>query len=366
MDRLRALGAERKSLEGDETEQAQEFDRRKSQLRAAALFTHQIAATRDMPTILSQTVDSLARLLGHQEVNLFLIEEQRNSAVLRSSSSESGQKRLEEGSGIDVNGQSLEARTIRSGNYQLSTSIAGGDGSPEPPVILSQAALPLLVRGEVIGVLSIRSERETTFNRDEIEVLQILADQVAASIGGVRLLSQSESTAAQLENLTSRQTRQSWQQHLENRNAGYQFTPGGVRPLPPGKESAEEDSLRVPLMLRGQEIGSIALQRKDAPTWEESERDLIEKVAAQVALALDNSRLLEETRQRAAQEQTVNEISARISRSMDVDTLLQTAVRELAALPDVGEALVFIEPIGRERRQAPNKTVGGYNDETIA
>jgi hypothetical protein len=54
--------------------------------------------------------------------------------------------------------------------------------------------------------------------------------------------------------------------------------------------------------------------------------------------------LLEVTRQHAVQEQTVSEISARFNRSLDVDTLLQTAVRELAALPEVSEASVFIIP----------------------
>ncbi|HEX2697302.1 MAG TPA: hypothetical protein VHM28_06295, partial [Anaerolineales bacterium] len=62
----------------------------------------------------------------------------------------------------------------------------------------------------------------------------------------------------------------------------------------------------------------------------------------QVALALENSRLLDETRQRAIQEQTVNEISGRFSRSLDIDALLQTAARELGALPEVAEVSVFV------------------------
>jgi len=85
-------------------------------------------------------------------------------------------------------------------------------------------------------------------------------------------------------------------------------------------------NLIIPLVLRGQEIGSIALQRKDRAEWTEPDQDLVKKVAIQVALALDNSRLIEETRQHAVHEQTVNEISGRFNRSLDVDTLLQTAV----------------------------------------
>jgi len=109
--------------------------------------------------------------------------------------------------------------------------------------------------------------------------------------------------------------------------------------------------LHIPLVLRGQEIGSIALQRKDKAEWPEPDRDLAKKVAIQVALALDNIRLIDETRQHAVQEQTVNEISGHFSRSLDVDTLLQTAVRELAALPDVSEASIFIKPSDENKNQ---------------
>jgi hypothetical protein len=63
-----------------------------------------------------------------------------------------------------------------------------------------------------------------------------------------------------------------------------------------------------------------------------------------MSLALDNSRLLEETRQRAVQQQTVNEISNRLNRSLDIDTLLQAAARELGSLPEVEEVSVFIQP----------------------
>ena len=46
--------------------------------------------------------------------------------------------------------------------------------------------------------------------------------------------------------------------------------------------------------------------------------------------------------ERASQERVVSEISARFSHSLDVDALLQAAVREFAALPEVTEAAVYL------------------------
>jgi GAF domain-containing protein len=69
---------------------------------------------------------------------------------------------------------------------------------------------------------------------------------------------------------------------------------------------------------------------------------LLEEVASQVGLAVDNIRLLEEATQRARQEQTVGKLAAQFSQSLDLDTLLQTAARELGKLPDVSEVSVIV------------------------
>jgi GAF domain-containing protein len=145
-----------------------------------------------------------------------------------------------------------------------------------------------------------------------------------------------------LETLTAQQTQVSWQEYLRRRNLAYQYTPAGIRQIAPGASNKGKSALRMPLRLRGQEIGTITVQRKEASVWKGAERELTEKIATQVALALDNSRLLEDSRRRAVQEQTVSEIAARLSRSLDIDSLLQTAVRELSALPEVAEVAVFI------------------------
>ena len=107
-------------------------------------------------------------------------------------------------------------------------------------------------------------------------------------------------------------------------------------------------AISAPIMLRGQKIGNISIARKGDAVWSKLDKDLIEEVASQVGLAIDNIRLLEEATQRAKQEQTIGKLAARFSQSLDLDTLLQTAARELGQLPDVSEVSVFI---GQETQQ---------------
>jgi hypothetical protein len=69
-------------------------------------------------------------------------------------------------------------------------------------------------------------------------------------------------------------------------------------------------------------------------------------VATQAGLAMDNIRLLEDATEHATQEQLVGELAFRFSQVIDIDSLLQTATRELGQLPGVEEALVFIGTAG--------------------
>ncbi|MBK8824054.1 MAG: hypothetical protein IPN58_16070 [Anaerolineales bacterium] len=56
------------------------------------------------------------------------------------------------------------------------------------------------------------------------------------------------------------------------------------------------------MILHGQQIGTIKLLEKAVQHWSEREQNLIEKIADQVALALENSRLVEEA-QKALRDQ---------------------------------------------------------------
>ena len=59
--------------------------------------------------------------------------------------------------------------------------------------------------------------------------------------------------------------------------------------------------LAAPLLLRDQTAGLIALECTTPRDWQPSESELLQHVAAQVAVALDNARLLRESEQRAEQ-----------------------------------------------------------------
>ncbi len=352
---FKALQEERKNLEKHVAERTGELEKRNSSMQSMVYFTRQMAGIQDISLIPAKAVDLITENFRHFHAGFFLLTEDGKTAILQAASSDEGRKLVAKGFHVEVGDNSLVGRVAKqarlivvAGNSKTSATL---ERESEIPRTRSEIALPVAARGKILGVLDIQSEQNQAFGQSESEILQLLADQLGTSMDNARLLNEARAYETQLDVLNSQQIQSTWRENLINQKMAYQFTPSGIKSISLGAKPIDQDGLQIPLVLRGQEIGSIAFQRKDKAEWPEPDRDLAKKVAIQVALALDNIRLIDETRLRAVQEQTVNEISGRFSRSLDVDTLLQTAVRELAGLPDVSEASIFIKPSDENKNQ---------------
>jgi GAF domain-containing protein len=102
-------------------------------------------------------------------------------------------------------------------------------------------------------------------------------------------------------------------------------------------------ALVAPIKLRGQPIGALGFRQVEGGRpWSDEEIALAEAIAEQFALAADNLRLLDETQRRVAREQMLNTITDRFARSLDLETILQTAVQELGQSLQVHEVSILV------------------------
>ena len=105
--------------------------------------------------------------------------------------------------------------------------------------------------------------------------------------------------------------------------------------LPPSQTSRNEDGL-------GHLWGLLAVQQCAAPRrWDELEIDLLKKLSAQVAVAIHQSYLYQQTQQQARQEQALSRVIQAIRNSLDLTTIFQTAVMEMGSLLQVEQANIL-------------------------
>lgn len=364
---LLALERERFLLEKRVEERTAEIASKTIQLEAASSVARKIAEIRDLQSLLDNVTRSIADQFGFYHVGLFLLDDKKQFAILQAASSEGGRKMLQLGHRLGVGQTGIVGYVTGRGRPRVALD-TGADAvffdNPHLPLTHSEMALPLIVRGNVIGALDIQSEKGKAFSDDDVEIMQTVADQLAIAIENARLFSETETVISQFEVLTALQTRDAWAGYLRRRAPGYQYTTLGVRPLSAAVPAAGENSheLRVPITLRGQEIGAIRLRRKEtAPAWSQRERELAAEISAQVALALDTSRLLEETQKNAARDQMIAGVSNRIRQTLDMETVLQTAANELRNAFGLMEAEVRLNP-AKPAEETRAKPAGAPHD----
>ncbi len=362
---LNQLQALQSGLEGQIAARTAELVRRTAQLEAAATVARRAAEIRDIDTLLNETVRLISDRFGFYHAGIFLLDERGEYAVLQAASSEGGQRMLARGHRLKVGQVGIVGYVAGTGEPRIALDV-GADAvffdNPDLPLTHSEMALPLKVGERVIGVLDVQSEEPAAFTQEDVAVLQTMADQIALAIENARTLDRMDRTVRELERVYGEYTREAWQavrrsrrwmgrryRHLipepveELTEEARQALSEGRSVLQPIYEEGDGrvvgNFLAVPLKLRGQVVGVLNL-RFAAPEVSPEAVQMVEAIADRLALALENARLLEETRRHAERDRRIAEITARVRASMDPETVLRTAAQELGAVLGVDRVVV--------------------------
>jgi len=187
---------ERKQAEGALQEAHEELARRTHDLER--WITHLQKATdiaRDAATILDvqQLLAGVASLIpkrfGFNYAGIFLVDEAGEYAILRAVSSEGGRRMLEKEHKVRVGGGTIVGSAAAGDPtvvLKMDEEVASAD-IPRPRDTRSEIALPLQVRGSIIGVLDIHSSKPEAFDEGDVTILQAMADQLAVAVENARL-----------------------------------------------------------------------------------------------------------------------------------------------------------------------------------
>ncbi len=124
----------------------------------------------------------------------------------------------------------------------------------------------------------------------------------------------------------------------------------------PGQTSGElpKSALWVPLVVGDETRGVISLQnidREDA--FSDSDVELLTTLAASLSVALENVRLIDETRQRLAELATVNEVSQALSTQLDLDALIELVGEQMRRTFDADICYVAIHDVPNAQIEFP-------------
>ena len=230
---LTFLSKDRSELETRVNERTAGYIKKNEQLRAVSYIARQTADIQDLEAILTLVVNLVTDQFGYYHAGIFLTNESETDVILQAASSEGGKRMVERGHSFKIGAKSIVGHSASQKKPRIALDV-GTDAvffnNPDLPNTKSEMALPLLVHDKVLGILDIQSEQSQAFNDDDIDVLQILADQIAVAIENMRVLEDAQTALMQVETLTTVRTRDTWRQKTKEGDFSYTYNPLGMRP----------------------------------------------------------------------------------------------------------------------------------------
>jgi HAMP domain-containing protein len=182
-------------LRGLYSDLERKVEARTQQLAAAAEVGRAATSILSTDELLRRAVDLIRDRFGYYHVSIFLLDERGENALLAEATGEVGAQLKADGYSLPVGSHSLVGWVTANRKPRITLDV-GDDVVYFKNELLtgtrSEAALPLRVGERLIGALDVQSRALNAFNQADVEVLQVLADQLATAIENGRLFARQE------------------------------------------------------------------------------------------------------------------------------------------------------------------------------
>ncbi|MEM7034088.1 MAG: GAF domain-containing protein [Chloroflexota bacterium] len=326
----------------------------------------------NLDQLLIELVEQVKAGFEYYHVHIYLIDVERQDLVMTAGVGEAGAQMKADGHHISLNTTaSLVSRAAHTGQIVNVPDVSQNpDWLPNKllPDTKAEMAVPILVEGQVVGVLDVQHDLVAGLNDQDATLLRSLANQAAVAIRNAGLFEQIETALDDVQAVQSRYLAQAWEGRASNvqQSSKLDTRLGSPQLNQAIIEKAEQlslnqdraaiirledegaDSIVAPVKLSNHQIGALqihqAVDADDGVNWTQQDLNLIEAVLDQVALSAENLRLFDETRDLAAFERMANEITEKMRRAPTLEILVETAAIELGKALDVGYSNVTIAP----------------------
>ena len=357
-----------------EQQQQEVLLRRGKQLQLGTEVAQDIASAPALDELFRRVVTLVKERFGYYHTQLLRYDPGLNAVVLVTGYGEIGARMLEAGHRMEM-GRGLIGLAAASGQTVMRVNTRNDpDWKPNPllPETRDEIALPIKFGDRVLGVLDVQSSEAGAITEDDQQLLEGLCGQIAIAIEGTTLRQQMEERLEELNAMYRATSREGWKdfQDTVGLPEGFVYNRSEVQPISDvwvdGIEPAVQENRLVipqeredgaavaPLAVRGEVIGVMGIYEDAERPLTTDELSLIEQVSDQVALALENARLFEQTRvalgeteDQAQKLAALNEMSAALNRAGDAQEAMSIAVQNTLNIMGANRASVaIVDPSG--------------------
>jgi GAF domain-containing protein/HAMP domain-containing protein len=236
------------------------------------------ATQQDLQSLMDRVVNLITERFDNiYHAQIFLVDSENKTALLRASTGEAGQILLARGHRLDVGSVSVIGQVTGQKRVVIARDTSYSEVHRKNellPDTRAELAIPLFFGDTVIGALDVQSKQRDSFTPDEVNVLQTVANQVAVAIRTAQLYEESLKRLSQIENANRLATARAWQDYMRDQRSRELSSRAGVVSdadlselrrvaLTTGQPALGEVTPRqtvpvaVPIQLAGQTIGAV-------------------------------------------------------------------------------------------------------------
>ena len=335
------------------------LERRSRQVQLATQVAQEIATAANLDELYQRVVNQIKEQFGYYHVQLLRYDIALDTVALVYGYGDIGKEMLAMNHSMPL-GVGVIGTVAETGESVLRSDIVRDPNwKPNPllPKTKGELAIPIKMGERVLGVLDVQSSVSFGLTEDDQLLLEGLCGQIAIAIESTNLRQEMESRLFELNVLQGQLSRDGWSSYKQSQisNPGYQFDHRGIVPIGVSQnksnnieeavtqlksngngvnsENGEQNSMAVPLVIRGQSIGRLAIQGDDEAPLSQEDQDFLQAVTEEISEALEAARLFEETQSALAEQErltdemeTVAQVSMAASTILESDTLLQSVV----------------------------------------
>jgi len=390
------------------------------QFETAAEIARDISSSLNLDELLEKAVNLIRSRFDFYHASVFLKDSTGEYVVVREATGDAGAQLKRSGFKLGIGSKSIVGFVAGNGE-QLIVNDTTRDATyyPNPllPATRAEAALPLRVGDRIVGVLDVQSTSPYAFAEDNLRTLQILADQLGIAVVNTELFAETQEHLAQHRLLhhitTTAASGTTLDEALESAVNGLQVTLGGDRvtimladrekkvlevkaavgyapeifelKVPVGNgvtgwaaahrrtlrvNNVREDTryiegsintsseLAIPMIYRSELLGVLNVESEQLNAYTESDEELLGTLGGSLAAIIANARLLEQIREQAERERVLFEITDRIRRTTDIQTILTTTVSELTRITGASRVHVKLgSSVERQQAKADDEAI---------
>jgi GAF domain-containing protein len=391
----------------------EESQHRTIQLETAAEIARDISGSLNLDELLVKAVNFIRERFDFYHASVFLHDLQGEFTVIREATGDTGTQMKRASYKIGIGSKSIVG-FVSSRGEQLVVDNTAKDATyyanPLFPDTRSEAAFPLRVGERILGEIDVQSTHPYAFTEDKIRSLQILADQIAIAVVNTELFSETQEHLSQHRLLhhitTTAASGTTLEEALESAVSGLQVTLGGDRvtilltnrekntleakastgyaedisklEIPVGSgitgwaaahkrplrvknvgedpryiaiSSNTRSELAIPLVYRNELLGVLNVESELVDAYTENDEEMLGTLGGSLAAIIANARLLEQNRVQAERDRLIYEVTSKIRRSTDIQSIMVATANELTRLTGARYAKIQIKPVSNTKRE---------------